>query len=113
MAQPGHKAIPAVQNVHAYIVGEHGDSKIPLWSSATIGAVPVLRWNDPRLPPLTAAERDNIGRKVKQAGYQILRGKGYTNYAVALASARIIEADGVPTGCLTSPGCPEGWSSGG
>ena len=47
----------AVQNVHAYIAGEHGDSKIPLWSSATIGAVPVLRWNDPRLPPLTAAER--------------------------------------------------------
>ena len=56
----------------------------------------MLRWNDPRLPPLTAAERGNIGREVKQAGYQILRGKGYTNYAVALASARIIEADGVP-----------------
>src|SRR5262249_16643199 len=85
----------AVQNVHAYIAGEHGDSKITLCSSATIGAVPVLRWNDPRLPPLTAAERGNIGREVKQAGYQILRGKGYTNYAVALASA----ASSRPTGC--------------
>jgi L-lactate dehydrogenase len=82
----------AVQNVHAYIAGEHGDSEIPLWSSATVGAVPVLRWDDPDLPPLTTAERDDISRQVVQAGYQILRGKGYTNYAVALATARIIEA---------------------
>jgi L-lactate dehydrogenase len=52
----------------------------------------VLCWNDPRLPALTAAERYDIGRQVAQAGYDILRGKGYTNYAVALAAARIIEA---------------------
>ena len=82
----------AVQNVHAYIAGEHGDSEIPLWTSATVGGVPVLRWDDPQLPPLTDAERGDIGRQVAQAGYQILRGKGYTNYAVALATARIIEA---------------------
>jgi len=82
----------AVQNVHAYIAGEHGDSEIPLWTSATVGGVPVLRWDDPQLPPLTDAERGDIGRQVAQAGYQILRGKGYTNYAVALAAARVIEA---------------------
>jgi L-lactate dehydrogenase len=82
----------AVQSVHAYIVGEHGDSEIPLWSSATVGAVPVLRWNDPRLPALTTAGRDEMLRQVVDVGYQILRGKGYTNYAVALATARIIEA---------------------
>ena len=82
----------AVQSVHAYIAGEHGDSEIVLWTSATVGAVPVLRWDDPRLPPLTAAERDDIGRQVIRAGYQILAGKGYTNHAVALAAARIIEA---------------------
>jgi L-lactate dehydrogenase len=75
-----------------YIVGEHGDSERPLWSSATVGAVPILHWDDPQLPPLTAAEGDGILRQVVQAGYQILRGKGYTNYAVALATTRIIEA---------------------
>jgi L-lactate dehydrogenase len=75
----------AVQSVHAYVAGEHGDSEIPLWSSATVGAVPVL-------PMLTAAERDDISRQVAHAGYDVLRGKGYTNYAVALAAARIIEA---------------------
>jgi L-lactate dehydrogenase len=82
----------AVQNVHAYIAGEHGDSEIPLWTSATVGGVPILHWDDEELPPLTAAERDGIGRQVIQAGYQVLRGKGYTNYGIALAAARIIEA---------------------
>ncbi len=82
----------AVQSVHAYIVGEHGDSEIPLWASATVGGVPVLRWADRDLPPLTPAERHGIGQQVTQAGYEVLRGKGYTNHAVALAAARIIEA---------------------
>jgi L-lactate dehydrogenase len=82
----------AVQSVHAYIAGEHGDSEIALWTSATVGAVPILQWDDRRLPPLSAADRDDILRQVIQAGYQILRVKGYTNYAVALAAARIIEA---------------------
>ena len=82
----------AVQSVHAYVAGEHGDSEIALWSSATVGAVLVLRWTDPRLPALTATERNDISRQVAQAGYEVLRGKGYTSYAVALATARIIEA---------------------
>ncbi len=82
----------AVQNVHAYIAGEHGDSEIALWTSAAVGGVPVLRWNDPVMPALGAAGRDAIVRQVVDAGYEIIRGKGYTNYAVALAAARIIEA---------------------
>jgi L-lactate dehydrogenase len=82
----------AVQSVHAYIAGEHGDSEVVLWASAAVGGVPVLVWDDPDLPRLSAAERDSIGRQVAQAGYQVLRGKGYTNHAVALAAARIIEA---------------------
>ena len=40
----------AVQNVHAYIAGEHGDSEVPLWSTATIGGVPVHGLG-PRRPP--------------------------------------------------------------
>ena len=82
----------AVQSVHAYIVGEHGDSEIPLWTSATVGGVPILHWDDPELPPLAAAERDGISRQVIEDGHRVLRGKGYTNYAIALAAARIIEA---------------------
>jgi L-lactate dehydrogenase len=82
----------AVQNVHAYIAGEHGDSEIPLWSSASIGSVPLLGWNVPGRPALDAAAREDIVRRVVGAAGEIIRGKGATNYAVGLAAARIIEA---------------------
>ena len=82
----------AVQSVHAYIAGEHGDSEIPLWSSASIGSVPLLAWEVPGRPPLDAATREGIHRQVIGAAGEIIRGKGATNYAVGLAGARIIEA---------------------
>jgi L-lactate dehydrogenase len=82
----------AVHNVHAYIAGEHGDSEIPLWSSASIGSVPLLAWNVPGRRPLDAAAREDIHRRVVGAAGEIIRGKGATNYAVGLAAAQIIEA---------------------
>lgn len=83
----------AVQNVHAYIAGEHGDSEIPLWSSATIGGVPLLDWEPTTGGELlTAAARDAIRAEVVGSAYRIIQGKGATNYAIGLASARIAEA---------------------
>ena len=76
----------------AYIAGEHGDSEIPLWSSASIGSVPLLAWEVPGRPALDAATRDEIHRRVVGAAGEIIRGKGATNYAVGLATARIVEA---------------------
>ena len=88
----------AVQNIHAYIAGEHGDSEIPLWSSAAIGSVPLMDW--PGVPGpdgamvgrLDAADRERIADEVVNSAYRIIAGKGATNYAVALAGSRIIEA---------------------
>lgn len=83
----------AVQNVHAYIAGEHGDSEIPLWDSASIGAVPLLEWNrSGKHGPLTAEVRAQIAHEVANSAYRIIEGKGATNYAVGLAGTRIIEA---------------------
>ncbi|HWJ85783.1 MAG TPA: L-lactate dehydrogenase [Cellulomonas sp.] len=83
----------AVQNVHAYIAGEHGDSELPLWSSASIGAVPLLEWQGSHgKSPMTAAVREQIAHEVVESAYRIIEGKGATNYAVALAGSRIIEA---------------------
>lgn len=75
----------AVHNVHAYVVGEHGDSEIPLWSSATIGGVPVTEL-------LSEAERDEMAAEVVGAAYEIILGKGATNYAIGVSASRIIEA---------------------
>ncbi|HEX4037491.1 MAG TPA: L-lactate dehydrogenase [Acidobacteriaceae bacterium] len=80
----------AVQNVHAYIAGEHGDSEIPLWSSASIGNVPLLEWNRPHI--LSAAERDSIFESVRTAADRVIAGKGATNYAVGLAVSGILQA---------------------
>ncbi|WP_425954339.1 L-lactate dehydrogenase [Xylanimonas sp. McL0601] len=83
----------AVGNVHAYIAGEHGDSEIVLWSSATIGGVPLLDWRPlHKNGGLGAAERDAIAREVVHSAYRIIEGKGATNYAIGLAATRIIEA---------------------
>jgi L-lactate dehydrogenase len=77
-------------NVHADIVGEHGDTEFPLWSTARIGPVPILEWRGG--DPFTVPELDEIAREVRDAAYTVIRGKGATNYAIGLAGARIVEA---------------------
>lgn len=79
-------------SVHAHIVGEHGDTEFPLWSRATIGTVPILEWEIPDHPRMTVDELDAIAVDVRDAAYAVIRGKGATNYAIGLSSARIIEA---------------------
>jgi L-lactate dehydrogenase len=81
----------AVQNVHAYVVGEHGDSEVPLWSSASIANIPLHQWAVPGHGKLTVRDRTEIFQNVKQAAYQIIQGKGATNYAIGLATAKILE----------------------
>lgn len=88
----------AVQNIHAYIAGEHGDSEIPLWSSATIGSVPLTSWpgmvaeDGTVTGHLDENDRRRIADEVVSSAYRIIAGKGATNYAVGLAGSRIIEA---------------------
>ena len=82
----------AVQNVHAYIAGEHGDSEVPLWSTATIGGVPVQDWASPGVGPLDAEARALIHERVVTAAYEIIAGKGAPSLAVGLAVSRILEA---------------------
>jgi L-lactate dehydrogenase len=83
----------SVQSVHAYIAGEHGDSEIPLWSSANIGNVLLSDWHVQGYgEPLTDTQKNDIFDSVKNAAYQILAGKGATNFAIGLASVSILEA---------------------
>ncbi|WOF22500.1 L-lactate dehydrogenase [Microbacterium betulae] len=82
----------APSSVHAHIIGEHGDTEFPLWSSATIGPVPLLDWKAEGHPPLRQEELDGIAHDVRHAAYTVIQGKGATNYAIGLSAARIVEA---------------------
>lgn len=82
----------ASASVHAYIVGEHGDSEFPLWSQSRIGPVPMAEWSLPEGGFFTEVELVDIAEKIKNAAYRVIAGKGATNYAIGLSGARIIEA---------------------
>lgn len=81
-----------VGNVHGLIVGEHGDSEIPLWSSVSIGGVPAAERRADGVAVFDESARVAIGSGVVNAAYEIIEGKGATNLAIGLSSARIIEA---------------------
>ena len=79
------------QHVHAYVVGEHGDSEVLTWSIATIGGLPVEQYCCQRKPCRECAEHDRIDKAVRRAAYSIIEGKGATYYGIGSALARICE----------------------
>ncbi|GAA0626285.1 L-lactate dehydrogenase [Kutzneria viridogrisea] len=80
-----------VPSVRAYIAGEHGDSAVPLWSGAYIGSVPVSDWVAGGVRVFTDQVRGDIARAVTAAAYEVIAGKGATNYAIGLAMAHLLE----------------------
>ena len=90
----GHRLGVAVASVHATIVGEHGDSEIALWSSATVGGAPITQVVGPDGGTVGAHELDALLDEVRRAAYRIIEGKGATNLAIGLSTARILAAIG-------------------
>lgn len=82
----------ATRSVHAHIVGEHGDTEFPLWSSATIGPVALLDWRAKDFDGFRQEELDAIAVEVRDAAYKVIQGKGATNYGIGLSVTRIVEA---------------------
>jgi L-lactate dehydrogenase len=82
------------QNVHSYILGEHGDSEVAAWSLTHIGGVPMNdycklcgqcggKWRE---------HREDIAEQVRQSAYHIIGYKGATYFAVGLALVRIVQS---------------------
>lgn len=84
------------RSVHAYIIGEHGDSEVPVWSTANVAGLKLLPDSCPdswgNLTPSEQKELNSIFEEVKNAAYGIIQRKGYTNYAIGLAVTDIIKA---------------------
>lgn len=82
----------APSSVHAYVLGEHGDSEVAVWSSAMAGNVPVEAFAAQTGKALTAGTRETITEAVRNAAYAIISGKGSTYYGIGAGLARIAEA---------------------
>lgn len=90
----GHCGVDS-RNVHAYIIGEHGDTELAVWSNASIGGMKIEDYC-PTCKNFSQCNREKalggIFDEVKSAAYKIIEAKGATYYAIALALVRITEA---------------------
>src|SRR5262245_26416623 len=78
-------------HVHAYVVGEHGDSEVLAWSQATIAGLSLEEFAKVYGKPLSEAKRQHIDENVSSAAYDIIAGKGATYYDMGSAVARIVD----------------------
>lgn len=72
------------KSIHAYIIGEHGDSEVPLWSTATVGNTPLDKFEK-----ISDSEKNKIFEKAKNAAYAIIEGKQATYYAIAAGIVKL------------------------
>ncbi len=77
-------------HVHAYVIGEHGDSEVLTWSLATIAGMPLESFARQRGIEITESIRQQIDHDVRRAAYTIISGKGATYYGIGCALARIV-----------------------
>lgn len=77
------------RNVHAFIVGEHGDSELAVWSGANVSGLDLEHFCRERGKPLDSKRMDRLYRQVRDSAYEIIRRKGATCYGIAMAVGRI------------------------
>lgn len=80
------------QHIHAYVVGEHGDSEVLTWSLVTVGGMPLADFCRQNGITLDETVRQEIEHRVRDAAYTIVDGKGATYYGIGAALARIVDA---------------------
>ena len=80
------------RNIHAFIIGEHGDSELAVWSCANIYGIDVQQFGKLRGCENFQNEMDEIYHAVRDSAYEIIERKGATYYGIGMAAARIAEA---------------------
>ena len=80
------------RSIHAFVIGEHGDSEVPVWSRANVAGLPLASFAAQQAIPFDDAVRTEVFRQTRDAAYAIIERKGSTYYAIASALARICEA---------------------
>lgn len=80
------------RNVHAYIMGEHGDTEFPVWSKANIGGLNIYDWVMEHSSAVDAITLQETFEHVRDKAYEIIERKGATYYGIAVALTRIVKA---------------------
>jgi L-lactate dehydrogenase len=80
------------RSVHGYVLGEHGDSEVLVWSTATVGGVPLAQFAEQLGRPLTAEAIAMVDEGVRHGGARIIQGKGATFYGIGGAITQIARA---------------------
>lgn len=82
----------APHSVHAYVLGEHGDSEVLAWSNARVGGLPIGDFAEQIGRNLTDEVKSRIDGGVRRAAYRIIEGKGATYFGIGAGIARIVRA---------------------
>ncbi|KAK9984652.1 hypothetical protein SO802_034177 [Lithocarpus litseifolius] len=77
------------QDVQAFIVGEHGDSSVALWSSISVGGVPILSFLEKQQIAYEKKTLENIHKEVIDSAYEVISLKGYTSWAIGYSVANL------------------------
>lgn len=80
------------RNVHAYVIGEHGDSEFTPWSQALLATKPVLKVIDDNTGRFNKADLEHISEEVRNSAQKIIRAKRATYYGIGMAITRIVRA---------------------
>ena len=80
------------RNVEGFVLGEHGDSEFVTWSSLRVGSIPVKSFSEQNSISWDKETENVIAEDVKNCAYEVIKRKGATAFAVAVALVRIVEA---------------------
>lgn len=78
--------------INGYLVGEHGDSQVPVWSRVTVGGIPIDEYCYEMQLPWTDEVRNEIARKTRIMGSEIIQAKGKTHYGIATCVCHLADA---------------------
>ena len=78
--------------INGYVIGEHGDGQIPVWSHVTVGGIPIAEYCEDICLPWNDKIRDSITQRTKTMGSEIIKAKGRTHYGIATCVCQLADA---------------------